>query len=91
MGLDAQQEQKAIWFATREKVAPEEAFKSFASISLEKDLRDYLAKYQYNIQSKIGNSTFVHDLCEMKFVACASTMRAHIVIAEKIIASIANL
>lgn len=39
-----------IWFATKEPEAPEEAFKSFASVSLEKDLRDYLAKYPKSLE-----------------------------------------
>ena len=40
-----------IWFATREeREGPEEALESYASISLEKDLRDYLANYPNRIE-----------------------------------------
>lgn len=39
-----------IWLATREPEAPEEALKSFASISLEKDLRDYLEKNPFILE-----------------------------------------
>jgi len=40
-----------IWYANREeKEMPEEALETYASISLEKDLRDYLANYPNRIE-----------------------------------------
>lgn len=44
-----------IWFATREeREGPEEALESYASISLERDLRDYLAKNPSRIERGLG-------------------------------------
>ena len=40
-----------IWYANKEaREGPEEALETYASISIEKDLRDYLAKYPNKIE-----------------------------------------